>query len=428
MKTGLLAISLVAALAAFAVPRVDQDDVSISENMNTRKVTITYRLDDEPAVITIDIQTNNTETGAWESIGGTRMANMSGDVNKLVQNGASRKTVEWRADRDWPDQDIRGGKVRAVVTAWATNAPPDWMIVDMAGQKGISYYVTEEAIPFGVSNSLYKTRYLVMRKVPAAGVEWRMGIEDNYPKSRMHQVAFTEDYYLAIYELTQGQYSNAYVAAGMNITGGAVPSDFKNDADSPMRPVERITFNEFRGDASVYDWPNSTPLHGVDPDSFLGKLRELSGVEFDLPTEAQWEYACRAGSYGRDMYYEGYSWRDSGWFDTNRTFEVGIKMKNAWGFCDMHGNIDEYCLDYWVYDPPPVDAIDPAGPDEGYEQNTKTGEIYRNRRVIRGGNWLEIKTAGVALDHASAGGRYREFPGNRYNLHGFRLWCPAIAR
>ena len=441
MKTKLLAMPLAASLAALAMPRVDQEGVAVSYDDQMRKMSISYRLDDEPAVITIDIQTNNTETGAWESIGGASLASMVGDVNKVVTNSTDRRTAYWIPGKDWPERLVTGTGVRAVVKAWATNAPPDWMVVDLLTTNCVRYYATEESIPLGVSNRLYKTEKLVMRKVPAAGIEWRMGIEDWQPAS-LHFVTFTEDYYLGIYEMTQEQYRNAYKSSKVSMPGNStipdfsVPSVFKNLADSAIRPVERVSYADLRGDpnSTVYDWPHHLPLHDVDPDSFLGKFRDFTGVEFDLPTEAQWEYACRAGEQGRAVYWEGVSWGNAGWWLTNsaseaypkgETHPVGTIMRNKWGFCDVHGNVDEWCLDYWVQYMPDDDVVDPVGPPAATIVGSTT-----DRRVVRGGNFTEVNDVNSALYRGSAGGRMgnRESPGGRYSVHGFRLCSPAMAR
>ena len=91
----------------------------------------------------------------------------------------------------------------------------------------------------------------------------------------------------------------------------------------------------------------------------------------------------------------------------------------------MHGNVDEWCLDYWVQYMPDDDVVDPVGPPAATIVGSTT-----DRRVVRGGNFTEVNDVNSALYRGSAGGRMgnRESPGGRYSVHGFRLCSPAMAR
>jgi len=143
----------------------------------------------------------------------------------------------------------------------------------------------------------------------------------------------------------------------------------------------------------------------------LTKSEHASGAlprdwKYTLPTEAQWEYACRAGTTTK------YSFGDSGtqlgqygWFDNNsgsKTHAVGSKKPNLWGFKDMHGNVWEWCLD-WYGDYPSSSVSNPSGPSSGSD------------RVIRGGSWY-----GTAAYLRSAVRGIRS-PGNRSLSVGLRL-------
>ncbi len=160
----------------------------------------------------------------------------------------------------------------------------------------------------------------------------------------LHQVTISKDYYLGVTEVTQGQYKKVM---------GVNPSRFQRLAfasDSSMYPVESVSWE--------------------DAVEFCKRLSELpeenkAGRVYRLPTEAEWEYACRAGSktafyFGDDLELIGaYAWHAAN--SGGRTHPVGEKKPNAWGLHDMHGNVWEYCSD-WFDDYPEGAVTDPVGP------------------------------------------------------------------
>ena len=174
-----------------------------------------------------------------------------------------------------------------------------------------------------------------------------------------HQVTISKDYYLGVTEVTQGQYEKVM---------GTNPSHFQKrvirKSDSSMHPVEQVS------------WEGAV--------EFCKKLSELpeekkAGREYRLPTEAEWEYAYRAG--GKTAYSFGESSKSLGdyaWFSGNsndQTHPVGEKKANAWVLYDMHGNVWEWCSD-WYGDYPKGAVRDPRGPQDG------------SIRVLRGGGWF----------------------------------------
>ena len=138
-----------------------------------------------------------------------------------------------------------------------------------------------------------------------------------------------------------------------------------------------------------------------DCQGFMAKLQEKTGRKFVLPTEAQWEYACRAGTTGD---YAG-NLDAMAWYNQNSggtTHPVGQKQPNAWGLYDMHGNVWEWCRD-WYGNYPGGSVTDPTGPPQG------------SLRVIRGGCW------GFVAGYCRSAFRGRIDPGIRYVDLGFRL-------
>jgi formylglycine-generating enzyme required for sulfatase activity len=162
---------------------------------------------------------------------------------------------------------------------------------------------------------------------------------------KQHKVTLTRPFYLGKYELTQAQYEKVM---------GANPSRAKGD---------------------------NLPVHNVawkDADEFCKKMSKQVGRSVQLPTEAQWEYACRAGT--TTAYHSGNTIADLdkvGWHAGNsggKLHAVGEKNPNAWGVYDMHGNIREFVRDLYSSNPL-ADAVDPTGPKDGDPNN----------HVVRGG-------------------------------------------
>jgi len=143
-----------------------------------------------------------------------------------------------------------------------------------------------------------------------------------------------------------------------------------------------------------------------DCQEFIRKLNSKGEGTFRLPTEAEWECSCRAGT--TTIYYFGDEesrFGDYGWHNENsegKTHLVGGKQPNPWGLYDMHGNVWEWCQD-WYGDYPSGEEIDPTGPSSG---------LFR---VFRGGSWND------SLEYCRSVDRYRYTPEHRNSLLGFRL-------
>ena len=436
--------TLLLAAAVCADPADPQiSNVRLEQNSISRRVTVRYDLD-EAAVVTMDVLTNGV------SIGGANIQNVMGDCFKKVAAGNDH-IVWWDPYLSWPDHKFGAGVVSVRMTAWALDNTPDYMVVDVssAAQPDTqTYYPSAEFLPGGLlSNQNYRTTKLVMRKIMAKDVEWTMGsttleTQRNATREATHQVTLTNNYYIGVFPVTQTQWDLIQPSR-------SAPSYYNNAADRAMRPVEQVCYNEIRNAANsttantAYDWPADP-----NPSSFLGKLRTKTGIDFDLPSEAQWEFAARAGngdtkwgdgsgilnSYadanldklGRYQRNGGQVLSGSSYANpaqscgaTNGTAIVGSYAPNDWGLYDTAGNVWEWCLDWYADD---ITAhggkvnIDPATP-----ANTLSGASGANR-VSRGGSWI------YAAGFCRPAFRSRDPPSNRLSYTGFRVLCSAGLR
>ena len=184
-----------------------------------------------------------------------------------------------------------------------------------------------------------------------------------------HRVTISKGYWLSKYEVTQSEWESVM---------GDNPSEFKGSNN----PVENVSFDDIQG--------------------YLAK----KGTGYRLPTESEWEYACRGGSSmvfsfkGSASSLGSYAWHcgNSG----KKTHPVGQKLPNPWGLYDMQNNVWEWCSD-WYGDYPSGSVTDPTGSSSG------------QYRVIRGGSWHNPSRSSRSAN------RGNDIPEDRYNNSGFRL-------
>ncbi len=210
-----------------------------------------------------------------------------------------------------------------------------------------------------------------------------------------HKVTLTKGFYMQTTEVTIGQFRQ-YLKATGNESGVEW-----SDKDGPINRDSSYSLS-----GNKFGKSNSQPMVDINwhaAKAFADWLSKRDGKKYRLPTEAEWEYAARAGTRGR---FAGTgNLDDMGWYDDNsgrETHEVGTKKPNQWGLYDMHGNVYEWCEDR-DGDYPSGDVTDPAGPDEG------------SARVVRGGGW------GIVARFCRGAFRRSVSPGYAsYNV-GFRL-------
>ena len=251
-------------------------------------------------------------------------------------------------------------------------------------------------------------RYIPAGKFMMGSPTYELGRNSNEVQ---HEVTLTQPFYIGVFECTQKQWE---------LVKGGTPSTYRGDC----RPVETVSYDDIRGSVKEdsVDWP--TTKYAVAESSFMGILRAGTGLTFDLPTEAQWEYACRAGTtkalnsdknlgnayqdaamdeVGRYSYNQS---DDKGGYTDAHT-KVGSYLPNVWGLYDMHGNVFEWCLDWWD-GRTPYDALsveDPKGDEMG------------DRRIVRGGSWY------VEVLHCRSATRLHSSPYYFNEACGFRVLC-----
>ena len=195
------------------------------------------------------------------------------------------------------------------------------------------------------------------------------GEQGRISNETLHSVTLTRGFWLGKYEVTQSQWESVMRSNH---------SRFKQKDN----PVENISWH--------------------DCEAFMKRIGSAFGGKARLPTEAEWEYACRAGS---NTPFSGSGVvSEVAWYDENsehQTHEVGKNKPNAWGFYDMHGNILEWCSDW--YSEPKGDSVDPKGPPSG------------SFKVLRGGCWFFLDS------DCRCAYRLKREPNLRNCIFGFRV-------
>ena len=374
MNTGnrmrLLAICLSVGATSFACAQasVNLSNATLTQNTTTRIVEATYLLTgDTPVYVTLGIETNGVAIPAPASVWGD--VSIPGNP-AVIAPGETPKKIYWSAKKDWPSNLTT--QARAVVTAWFTNDPPaslvPYIVVDLSGGPlATSYPVRYSLNAPDLSNNACKTTELWLRRLPAG--TFRMGSPTNEIGREIdqyetpHQVTLSKDFSIGVFETTQQQWYQVM---------GTKPSFNTNQTYWAARPVEQVSWCKIRegSDGSTLrpdtqTWPAS---ESVGEGSFMDTLRQRTGLKFDLPTEAQWEYACRAGTAGAwnngatiadassdpNLGVLGRYWANAVGYGTSadrncgtncNTAIVGSFLPNSRGLYDMHGNILEYCLD-----------------------------------------------------------------------------------
>ena len=414
-----LIVSLVQAKAA-DMPNVS--NVALAQDADSREVAITYDLAGAPAVVLMNVATNTAADGSgdWIDIGSSNVNAAAGDVFRIVEAGNGR-TIRWYPDVCW--NGTSGDSVKVTLKAYPTNDPPAYMVCNLYTASR-SFYESADQLPGGIDSDDYRRHLFLMRKIPAKNVEYRMcdptgAVGHDSTREVPHRVRFTENFYIGVFELTHWQWEYCRKEK---------PRFFVTDGDtrpwSDRPPADTL----WKGDQL---WPTNgtTELNwdNVGDKTVLSIMRKATGLDkyLFLPTESQWEFACRAGTAasfnngsnlgtkgeaknagldqvarykGNNGYINGTTKPDTvACGPENGAARVGSYAPNAWGLYDMHGNVAEWCADMfnnWTSNGK-VDGFTPYIP-----LDWKSGAVlvdwlgpgrhelaYTTQRVFRGGHW-----------------------------------------
>ena len=313
---------------------------SISQDPTTKMVTVTYSLSGGPAIVTMSATASGTDYPVMSAFG---------DVNRKLEDSQTH-SIRWNARADLGNLEYAANAVTISLKAWSPSTPPDFMAVSLVVPGDVRYFASEAEIPGGIASACWKEEYLLMRRIPAKNVEWRMGSpstegyrnsdDQSSDAADMNTVYVTNanDYYLAVYEMTQWQHQ---LAAGSNPANfnktsfSGKPHDAEHRRDWKWHPVETVSWTTADATAST--------------------LASFTGLALRLPTEQEWEFACRAES--GDPIYGGYRasetavyfqimqdyYGTTGYPGYAATLPVGMLKPNKWNLYDMLGNVREWC-------------------------------------------------------------------------------------
>ena len=395
--------------AAVAAPVVS--NVQIAADEAAHEFTVTYDLADGPAIVTLELLSNGIPIGPEQRLC------LRGDVNRKVTGSSG--TIVWNAGAAAPEKAF--ADVTAVVSAYDPDDPPDYMAVDLRSGE-ISYYASTNALPGGIGSDLWRTDMLLLKWIPVKTAANPDGT--TFKMLNVRYVKMTKRYYMAVFECTQRQWERVMMK-GTPVTTNAErrPSRFNNETCYAARILDSVKHDNIRGTNKGCNWPDSPD---VDEGSFMYRLRALTGSDrFDLPTDAQWEYAYRAGTtttffwgdttsgYGRYMRDKNNGHGGSGVpadCDLSQgNPRAGDYEPNPWGIYDLPAGTWEYTLDWWG-DVTANSADDPEIDRKGPQRTA--GQV---QHAARGGCSMDAVSGFM-----SATGRTAQNTGAQY-LGGFHV-------
>ena len=402
MKRASFLLAFVTSAASAAVV----SGVTFRQDRATRVVTVNYTLSNEgnPAYVTMEVLDGD---GLAVAPANVNIKTATGDISQIdghaVPDDGETKTITWPVMDDWPDHLLANASVR--ISAYPVDAPPSrYMYIDLSGGPDATSYpvCTSFASPDPtdvtcVSNKLW------LRRIEAGTFTQGSPTSEvgrHINRENQHQVTLTQPFFAGVFEVTRAQY---------RLVMGSDPGN----GSSLTCPVNNLTLY-----ALVGDGVNPAVSNTVAEGTFFAKIRAKTGMLFNLPTDAQWEYACRAGTttpYNVDT--NAVALTTAAWYSANassKVHPVGQKTPNAWGLYDMHGNVWEFCREVLNETLGTGARTDPL--------NTGGG----TRFVIRGGGWGEAqdRCRSAWRGWRAASADCEGYSANNPRNDGFRLWLP----
>lgn len=338
---------------------------------------------------------------------------------------------------------------RVFIKAWKPRTPPDAknaavdpLIIPEVGDVA-RFRVNPSRVPFEVEDrqgidvllpGTLRSESIGLRLRLLEAGEFVMGSQPKEPHAQAdetaHRVRLSQPFYLGVVEVTQFEFQQVLQRKPSAFAVGGGSRDKVSKVVTERFPVENVSWFdavEFCNALSRKDglpgYYQISPPDPAAPPETDPVVRVLGGTGYRLPTEAEWEYACRAGTntgfhFGNRSALKlancqaavsagGYG-ASLEWKSLGRTAKVGSYPPNAWGLYDMHGNVAEWCADWYGSFPAPSDnqpevTVDPQGPAEG------------THRVLRGGSWL------LPDKQCRSASRMFHAPGERKYYGGFRV-------
>lgn len=436
MKRTIILLMAVVAISLQAMAGVTVENVSVRQHWPWNGlVDIDYEIVSDDAEATFLVYPKAEDKRLGKKL---IMRTLSGGgADGPVKPGAYRMVWDAKADNPgFHSPDV-------AVSIQTVSAQAEYLVVDLSGgTNAVTFPVHFSPTGPDVANDRCRTSELWLRLVLPGTFQMGSPADEllRWSNEDLHEVTLTRPYYLGVFELTQTQWKLVMGTTNVfNYLG-------------PCRPVDNVTFSEVRGvSANGYD-------DDIAAESFFGVLRSKTGMAFDLPTESQWEYACRAGTTG--------AW-NNGTTTMNGTFgtsgsgaslsipgdsnlaklgrcnknqsdgqesytqhtKVGLYQANAWGFYDMHGNVWEWCRDAYRAQWGSLALLDPVGGDGDSSRVLRGGSFacYPTRcRSASRESWTGTSISGDMANGYTLLGVY-----NSYRFHlssaigqfGFRVGC-----
>ena len=303
--------------------------------------------------------------------------------------------------------------------------PEAYMVIDVSGGPTTNVYPTtfvNRPPADGFTADEYKTSKIVLRRIhPGSYMAGSPSDEVNRSNDEeLHRVMLSQPFYIGIFPITQRQY--------LNVMGGTNPSVKNSDE---RYPVENVMYDTVRGKADKtthqYDWPWTEEVSSA---SFMGVMRakckswnvrtrqyDVLVDGFDLPTEAQWEYACRAGTthaFNTTNEFENTEAGQKaamaalGRYGSDDHAVVGSYEPNQWGLYDMHGNVWEWCRNWYEADVAGLcQYVDPVGPKSSTWRSARGSGFGATVEKVRSARRLAVSSSYPSKSQSDAAAGFR---------------------